>query len=210
MHLLVTGFEPFKDSAWNPSAEIATRLRDKDWAPARVSTIVLPVVTERAADLLLETFDRAKPDVVVMLGEAAGRRRVQVEEVAVNRRRFSLPDNDGRLVEDDVVVAGGPRAHFASLPTRSLVEHLRALELPVELSGSAGTFLCNEVSYRMLHHLETTGSTVRAGFVHVPRMPEQVASGEPCLPIGRSCEVVRSAIRHLASATPHSDRVQTM
>ena len=111
MHLLVTGFEPFKDSVWNPSAEIATRLRDEDWAPARVSTIVLPVVTERAADLLLETFDRAKPDVVVMLGEAAGRRRVQVEEVAVNRRRFSLPDNDGRLVEDDVVVAGGPRAH---------------------------------------------------------------------------------------------------
>lgn len=208
MHLLVTGFEPFKESAWNPSAEIVTRLQREDWATATVSTIVLPVATERAADILLETFDRTNPGVVVMLGEAAGRRQVSIEEVATNRRRFSVTDNDGCLVEDDVVVEGGPRAHFTSLPTRSLVEHLRALDLPMEVSGYAGTFLCNEIGYRMLHHLETIGSTVPAGFIHVPRMPEQVGSGEACLPLGRSFEVIRQTINHLATTLVRSDRVQ--
>ncbi len=208
MHLLISGFEPFGDSPRNPSAEIVSRLGKEDGLPIRVSTLVLPVVSEQAADHLLETFDRMRPDAVVMLGEAGGTTRVRIEEVAVNRRRFTMPDNAGRTIEDDVVVEDGPSAHFATLPTTTLVDRLQSLELPVETSGSAGTFLCNEVSYRMLHHLETIGSTVPAGFIHVPRMPEQVGSDEAYLPLGRSFEVVRQTIHHLATTLVRSDRVQ--
>lgn len=189
MRMLITGFEPFGDSTRNPSAEILTRLESTP-PDAEISTLLLPVVTEQAADLLVDAFDRMRPSIVLMLGEAGGTDRVRIEEVAINRRRFSIPDNLGRLVEDDVVVVDGPVAHFSSLPTLPVLDHLRSLDLPVESSGSAGMFICNEVSYRMLDHLARVDSGTIAGFVHVPRMPEQVAPGQPCLPLHRSLSVV--------------------
>ena len=197
MHLLVTGFEAFGGASRNASEEIVTDLGSGFPASVSLSTLVLPVVTGEAARILIDAFERLRPDLVVMLGEAGGSDRVRLEEIAVNKRRFSMPDNSGRTIEDDVVVEDGPERHRSTLPTEALFDHLQGLDLPVERSESAGTFLCNEVSYRMLHHLDRNDSPARAGFVHVPRVPQQVTPGEPSLTIERSRDVVRRLLLRL-------------
>ena len=197
MHLLVTGFEAFGGASRNASEEIVKDLGSGFPTSVSLSTLVLPVITEEASRILLDAFERLRPDLVIMLGEAGGTDRVRLEEIAVNKRRFSMPDNSGRTIEDESVVADGPEHHRATLPTGDLLEHLQELDLPVERSESAGTFLCNEVSYRMLHHLDQNDSSSRAGFVHVPRIPQQVNPGERSLTIERSRDVVRRLLLRL-------------
>ena len=60
------------------------------------------------------------------------------------------------------------------------------------VSNSAGAFVCNDVLYTLLHHY--AGTSVRVGFVHVPRVPEQ---GEPSLPLEKTVEALVAAIEIL-------------
>ena len=43
------------------------------------------------------------------------------------------------------------------------------------MSQSAGTFLCNHVFYAACHIAATERRGLRAGFIHVPYLPEQAA-----------------------------------
>jgi len=51
---------------------------------------------------------------------------------------------------------------------------LHAQGLPAEISNSAGTYVCNHIAYAMLH-LAAKRRGVRAGFIHIPFLPEQAA-----------------------------------
>lgn len=182
MRLLLTGFEPFDGADRNPSAEIVAAIAADPPAGVDLRTLVLPVETGVAADRLIEAHGSHRSDVVVMLGEARGRSEITPEVVAINLLDFSIPDNAGRVVTDAPIVEGGPDAHFATLPTARLVEAARAVGVPTSRSLSAGSYLCNEISYRMLHALATDGSTAIAGFIHVPSLPEQASRDRPPFP----------------------------
>lgn len=136
----------------------------------------------RAVDELLQAFRRDRPDAVVCLGESGQATGITFERVAVNLRDYRLPDNAGRQVVDQPVVAQGPAAYFATLPVRTMFEAVRERGIHAELSMSAGTFLCNEVMYAALHWAATEAPATLAGFVHVPRLPEQVAGRDGALP----------------------------
>ena len=58
--------------------------------------------------------------------------------------------------------------------------------LPGAVSYSAGAFVCNDVMYTVLHRYAGTG--VRAGFIHVPFLPQQAAEGVPSMALE---EIVR-------------------
>ena len=51
---------------------------------------------------------------------------------------------------------------------------LHAQGLPAEISQTAGTYVCNHIAYAMLH-LASKKRGVRAGFIHIPYLPEQAA-----------------------------------
>jgi len=59
---------------------------------------------------------------------------------------------------------------------------VRAAGIPAELSLSAGAFLCNQVTYEILHYLTTHQLDIPAGFVHLPALPEQVTNAYPPIP----------------------------
>ncbi|MFN8482744.1 MAG: pyroglutamyl-peptidase I [Anaerolineae bacterium] len=166
MRILVTGFEPFGGRSRNPSREAALDLDGVTLAGARVAARILPVDTLRAPALLDAAIAELRPDAVVCLGEAASRTRLSIERVAVNLLDFPMPDNAGYQPTDQAIVAGGPAAYFATLPVRWLREVV-ADEAPVELSLSAGTYLCNQIMYHVLYTQAGTG--VPAGFIHLPR-----------------------------------------
>ena len=78
---------------------------------------------------------------------------------------------------------------------------MRTVGVPASRSFSAGTYLCNEISYRMLHHLAANGrNDVPAGFVHLPSLPAQVESmpeGTPSMPLDRQVAAVHAILDRL-------------
>ena len=54
---------------------------------------------------------------------------------------------------------------------------LTAEGIPAAISNTAGTYLCNDISYTTLHALARRGrSTIPAGFIHLPFLPSMVAA----------------------------------
>jgi pyroglutamyl-peptidase len=156
MRLLLTGFEPFGEHRVNPSMLVAERL----------GGVILPVSTTRLADELELAIDDAKPDVVLGLGLAALRTQVAVERVAINCLDFTIPDNDGILVQGDEIVAGAPAAYFATVPVREIASAWLAEEIPSYLSNTAGTYICNQMLYTACRLAGDRG--FKAGFIHLP------------------------------------------
>jgi pyroglutamyl-peptidase len=182
MKLLISGFEPFNGQAINPSREVVAALAGRGIPGADLHSLVLPVDAERAPRQLLEFVDEWKPGVVVCLGEAGGRARISIERVAVNLLDFRIPDNAAQQPVDQPAVDDAPDAYFSTLPTRAMFEAARDAGVPAELSMTAGTYLCNLVSFCVLHHIATGRLRCRAGFIHLPFLPEQAAREHRAVP----------------------------
>ena len=184
--ILITGFEPFGEVARNPSGEIATAL---DEVPG-LRGAVLPVdwiEIGRALSRLLATPFRG----VILTGVANDRSRISLERVAVNRRGPGKTDNAGRSASGSFVVTGGPDVHLSTLPLEAARARLEREGIPVEISPSAGTYLCNAAFYLARHALD--GSGIPCGFVHVPPLPDPARPGS-----GMDLDVTRRAISLVA------------
>ncbi len=198
--LLLTGFEPFGGETINPSWEVARRLDGASIAGLRVVARQLPCRFGDAAEALGQALRACRPAVVLALGQAGGRSDVSVERVAINVDDARIPDNAGAQPVDAPVAPGGPAAYFSTLPIKAIVAGLRAQGVPASVSQTAGTFVCNHVFYALMHALRDR-PTVRAGFVHLPLLPEQAARqpGQPSMPLEWMVEAVRAAAAIAAS-----------
>lgn len=173
--LLITGFEPFDGEAINPSWEVARALHGRQVGAAQVVAERLPCVFAQSLPALHSALRRHRPTWVVALGLAGRRSAISLERVAVNLCDARIADNAGVQPAGTPVVAGGPAAYFTRLPVKALVLQLQAAGLPAELSLSAGSFVCNQVMYGLLHALRRRPG-VAAGFIHLPPLPEQAAA----------------------------------
>lgn len=178
MRILVTAFEPFGGETVNASLEALRRLAPP--AGHRLIKRVLPVEFGRAALLLREMIRETGPEAVICLGQAAGRSAVTPERAALNVRDASIPDNAGFQPKDEPCVPGAPAAYFSTLPVRAMLEQAAAAGVPAAISNSAGTFVCNDVMYGLLHAVHTEFPTVKAGFIHLPCLPEQAKAHGDC------------------------------
>jgi len=174
--VLLTAFEPFAGEIINPSLEAARQIERVEFPGAVVRIAELPVDRHRAIAIALEIIRAYRPDVVIMLGEAGGRFRVNPERVAINIDDFRIPDNAGNQPKDEPIIEGGPAAYFSTLPIRSIVERIAAERIPVAISNTAGTYLCNRLFYSVMHEIDAQGWETRAGFIHLPYLHDQVIS----------------------------------
>jgi len=178
--LLVTGFEPFSGDAVNPSELVAAALHgsvvEARGRRARIVAQRLPCAFGDARRRLAAAVDEWRPVAVLALGLAAGRAGLTPERVAVNLVDARIADNAGGQPADQPVVPQGPAAYFTTLPVKAMVAAMRAVGAPAELSLSAGSFVCNELFYGLMHHLATAGpAPCRGGFMHLPLLPAQAA-----------------------------------
>jgi len=178
MRALVTAFEPFGGDRVNASLEALRRLPAQLEA-LTITTAELPTSYARALPALEAAIERVQPAIVLCVGQASERATLCVERVALNVQDAREADNDGAQPLDVPVVAGGPPAYFATLPVQAAVAALRAAGLAADISNSAGTFVCNHAFYGLMHY--SARRALRAGFLHVPRLPSQSAgaSGAP-------------------------------
>ena len=189
--LLITGFEPFGGADINPSWE-AVRLLPDTLSGFQLHKLRLPVIFGAAADTVLAAAQALCPDVILCVGQAGGRSAVTPERIAVNIRDARIPDNAGNLPQGEFSVEGGAAAYFSTVPVKAMARAIQDAGLPGTVSNSAGTFVCNDLFYTLLHH--TAGTSCRAGFIHVPYLPQQ---GTPSLSLADTVKALSAAISAL-------------
>lgn len=173
MKILLTGFEPFGGAAINPSWEAVRRTEVP--AGTEAVRICLPVSFREAPRRLEEAVRRERPDAVVCVGQAGGRTGISLERVAVNLMDARIPDNEGFQPVDEPILPEGPAAFLSSLPLRRLEAALKETGLPVQISNTAGLYVCNCVFYTAAALAAKRFPGMQAGFIHVPYLPEQTA-----------------------------------
>ena len=195
MRILVTAFDPFGGESVNPAQQAVERLADHIGGH-EIYKLIIPTVFRKAAELVIEEMERLRPDAVFCVGQAGGRRAVTPERVAINIMDASIRDNAGEQPTDEPIVSGGPAAYFSTLPVKSMINAIRDVGLPADVSNSAGTFVCNSLLYSVLHHAATCMPETRAVFVHVPYIPEQTVEKEntPSMPLDDIVRALSAAI----------------
>lgn len=192
--LLITGFEPFGGQTINPSWE-AVRALPSQIGNCELIKLQIPTEFHRAAEYVLKQADSLKPDVILCIGQAGGRKGITPEVIAINLQEASIPDNAGRQPTNTPVIPNGPAAYFSTTPIRDMVKEMQDHSIPCSLSYSAGAFVCNDVFYTLSHHY--AGTQTRIGFIHVPFLPEQAKKNEPSLPLDQIVKGLCSCIEVL-------------
>lgn len=203
MKLLMTGFEPFCGERINPSEELLKLFSDDKFlsGDSRVETLLLPVSYQRSVDILEAAISRTAYDFILLCGQAGGRKQICLERVALNWIDADKADADGKLFLEKQISADGPPAYLSELPLRQWATDLRAKGFKVEVSNSAGAFVCNHIYYRLQHRLQ--GGVQQAEerlspvlFVHIPYLTEQLM-GKPVDTFGMSLEAMKQAMDEL-------------
>lgn len=192
--LLITGFDPFGGENINPSWE-AVKFLQETIGEYDLTKLQIPTVFGQAAAAVLAAAETLRPDVILSIGQAGGRRGITPEVVAINLREASIADNRGNQPVNAAVVESGPDAYFATVPVREMVKGITGAGLPGTLSYSAGAFVCNDVLYTLLHHYH--GTATRVGFIHVPFLPEQARENVPSMPLEQIVHGLTAAIECL-------------
>ncbi len=205
--VLLAGFDAFGTESVNPRGVAVQALHGLQVAGHTLVAATLPTVFHRSLDTLLALLRVHQPVLVVCVGLAAGRQGLSLERVAVNVDDARIPDNAGAQPVDMPVVPGGPAAYFSSLPVKAMHAALQQHGLGVEVSNSAGTFVCNHVFYGLMHALANQEAmpACRGGFIHVPHL--QSDTHPAGWPLARLVEGLRLAVQ-CALTTPTDLRLE--
>ncbi len=163
--VMITGFGPFLNNSENPSGMICDAVNSLDIGIELVG-VKLPVTFNEAPQVLLSAIERERPCAVISLGLAADRAQIEIEKVALNFRHCQSPDNNGTLATNEVISDHGPAAYMTSLPHQAIIERLAKEGVSARLSLSAGSYVCNEVFYRLMEY--ASAKNIQAGFIHLP------------------------------------------
>jgi pyroglutamyl-peptidase len=210
--ILLTGFEAFGTTPVNPAELVAKELGGSVVAGTDIVAQVVPNTFFKCIDAVTSAIEELKPESVVMMGEYGGRAVLTVERIAQNlndNARYRLPDNDGRSLQGEPTAPDGPAAYYSTVPVRAMVRAMRDAGIPADISDVAATFCCNHLMYGVLHHIATNGLAIRAGWIHLPHLPEVAAReenlGAPSMSVATAAAGVRAAIAAIVANPVDSD-----
>ena len=198
MKLLLTAFTPFDGERINPALEAVKLVKDRI-GNLLIVKLEVPTVFGKSIDTVREAIEREKPDFVLSIGQAGGRAEITPERGAINLDDARIPDNEGNQPIDETIFPDGENAYFSTLPVKAMVEAIRKEGLPSSLSNSAGTYVCNHLMYGILYYLDKRPS-MKAGFIHVPYIPEQTKNKKemPALELSEIVRGLEAAITAIA------------
>ena len=160
MNILVTAFEPFDGKEDNQSLNMLRHLHGD-----HVDTFVLPVIFNDAFLKLKLHLQHHTYDMLVMLGEGPNQ-SVNLEHVALNIMHARIPDANGFQPQSEKIDQG-PIGVQSTLPLLKFKEILKKAHRPFFESYHAGTYVCNDLFYRVMR----LQLNYPCGFIHVPNDP---------------------------------------
>jgi pyroglutamyl-peptidase len=165
MNILVTAFGPFDGRAENASSLAL------DWLKSdmpEIHTRVLPVDSVIAPARLKQAIRKINPEILMMLGEAAGSRSIRLERYAWNSLDFRIPDIAGRQPMGKLIRKIAVDRMVSTLPIEKILRSLKSKGHQVERSDDPGRYLCNQVFFTAMDLMESECRPCLAGFVHLP------------------------------------------
>ena len=208
MKVLLTGFDPFGGEAVNPAQEAVQRVSD-NINGAEVIKITIPTVQTKSVKAIEEAIELYNPDIVISVGQAAGRYDITPERVAINIDDFRIKDNEGNQPTDKIIQEDGKSAYFSNLPVKAMVKHMNDNQIPATLSNTAGTFVCNHVMYGVLYLVDKKYPNIRAGFIHVPYIPAQVVD-KPEKPSMSTIDISKGLELSIKAAVENSEDIKAV
>ncbi len=162
MKILISGFCPFAGFKENITQKLLTDL-PKIINGNEIYKAVLDVTYQTAFNTLDKEIVRINPDIVIATGMAASRKYISIEKIALNIASSALADNSGTILKDSVIVKGADVALMATLEyPNSIYENQM-----IANSYSAGTYVCNDIFYRLLERSTRTAYPY-ISFLHFP------------------------------------------
>jgi len=192
--VLLTGFAPFAGEALNPSWEAVRALDGRRIAGHRLVAVELPTAFGASLPALRRALRTVRPCLAIAFGLAGGRAGISLERVAINVIDARIPDNAGAQPIDAPVLRSGPAAYFSTLPIKAMRAALQRADIPAGISQTAGTYVCNQVFYGLMHAARRR--RLPAGFVHVPWLPEQASRhAAPGMPLAQLQQAIGIMVR---------------
>lgn len=177
MTVLITGFDPFGGESINPAYE-AVKLLDNEIKGHKIIKLEIPTVFNKSIDCIKKAIEDTKPDIVICVGQAGGRAKLSLEYVGINLNEARIPDNESQSPSGPIALEG-ETAYFTNLPVKAMHKMISEAGIPVYISYTAGTYVCNHVMYGLLHYINVNKLKIKGGFIHVPYLPEQVVNKGP-------------------------------
>ena len=177
LRVLLTGFEPFGKSNENSSWAVAEKVAACGFVGAEVVAMRLPVSFAGVGTALRKAVKECSPDVVIMLGQAAGIDFIKLERIAINMMDATTPDNDGYLPDEEPICADGAAALFTNTDLKELRGAVEEQGIPAKVSNSAGLYVCNRLYYEALQ-LCNERPGMKGLFVHLPFYDGQPSATE--------------------------------
>lgn len=206
MKILVTGFEPFDNESMNPAYEAVSGLPHMIDG-AEIIKKQLPVVFNKAGEMVQQFMRKLHPDMVLLVGMWGGRTAMSVERIAINMQscQIGFNDNDGNCPQDKKVVEDGPDGIFSNLPVRAMVDRMTENGVPAFLSNTAGVFVCNDIMYHALYLQRTECQNMKVGFVHVPYAVKQNHPFSASMPLAEITRGGKLCIEAMVGEACYSD-----
>ena len=171
MKILISGFKPFNNEYINPALMIIEQI-DKFYLDNEIITLELDVEYNNDSIKLLRKINEVHPDLVLCIGQAGGRKKVMIENYALNMQSASIPDNANLLYEHHEISKNGVPCYQTNIDVLKLKDKVNSENFGI--SYHAGTFICNEIYYSALDFINSFNLDIKCGFIHVPYIKEQV------------------------------------
>lgn len=156
MRIIITAFEPFGGHLKNSSYEGLKQLNDDS-----IVKVILPVAYPDAYEKLKDYID--DQSIVILLGMAAKRPMISIEERARNILSFRIPDNNGTIITDRKINEFADEYLYSPIDIDKLIKQLNQENKICYKSSDAGEYICNYLYFEVLNKHECP-----ALFVHIP------------------------------------------
>jgi pyroglutamyl-peptidase len=203
--ILLTAFDPFGGEDTNAVLE-ALRLISDTIDGATIKKLVVPTVFYKASDMIKETARSLSPDAIVMLGQAKGRGAITPERVAINVIDASIDDNEGNRPKDARIIEGAPDGYFSTLPIKDMADAIKSEGISAAVSNSAGTFVCNQTMFSVLHFANAEIPNAKVGFIHIPCTPAQANEKTPSMATSDAVRGIEAALRSIIKNITNGER----
>ena len=92
-----------------------------------------------------------------------------------------------------------------TLPIKAIVDELNKNNIPSAISNTAGTFVCNHIMYESLYLTSTKYPNIKAGFIHIPYIEEQVLN-KPNMPYMKKEDIIVALELIIKTAVTYYDK----
>ena len=198
LRVILTGFEPFGKYSENSSWAVAEKVAACGVVGAEVMAKRLPVSFAGVDIALRKAVAECCPDVILMLGQAAGIDYIKLERIAINMMDSMAADNDGFIPDEEPVITGGAAALFTNTDIKGLHKAIEKMGIVAKVSNSAGLYVCNRLYYEALQ-LCNERPGMKALFVHLSFYDGQpsATAGQPTMPLDKMVKAVQVIMRNL-------------